>query len=172
MGASHFCSPDDFFLCRFWFPICDVFVNTAGKEIYILLNHSYITSQALECYLFNILSIQQDFSLRRIIKARDKIAQCCFPSSWRTNQGHFFSRFYRQVNVGKHRCVVVRILKRYMFKGDFSLYILKRHRPFFIKNINIGIHQLCKTFNAGHSSLELLCKFYNTADGCQQGCHI
>ena len=68
--------------------------------------------------------------------------------------------------------MIVCIFKAYMVKFDCSLYIGKRLCSLFIPDIGSHIHNLLKTLNPGHSSLELLRKLDNPADGCQKSGHV
>ena len=68
--------------------------------------------------------------------------------------------------------MIVCIFKAYMVK--IRLFPLHSERGFapFYPDIGSHIHNLLKTLNPGHSSLELLRKLDNPADGCQKSGHV
>ena len=68
--------------------------------------------------------------------------------------------------------MIIRVLKRYIPKRNLSFYIFQRNSALFVENINLCFHQFCKTLNPCHTSLELLCKFNNTANGSQKCSYV
>ena len=68
--------------------------------------------------------------------------------------------------------MVIRVFKGYVFKGDFSFYVVKGYGSFFVKDIYVCVHKFGEAFDSCHSALELFGEFDNAADGCQKGCYV
>ncbi len=172
MCPCKLCRPDNFFAIGSGFSVGNIFIHRAGKQIHILLYHTDAAAQALQGKMADIFSVQEDFSLRGVIETGNQVAHGRLSAAGRADQGYFFTRFYRQVDMGKNGGVIVRIFKGNIVEGDFSLNFLNGCRSFFIKDIYVGIHQFHKAFHAGHSPLELFGKFDNPADSGKKGRYV
>lgn len=81
MGACQFGGFDDFFFGCAGFAVCNIFVDTAGEEVNVLLDYAYVASQALERYFFDVLVVEEDFTLCGIVKTGEQVAECCLSAS-------------------------------------------------------------------------------------------
>lgn len=79
MGACQFGGFDDFFFGCAGFAVCNIFVDAAGEEVNVLLDHAYVASQALERYFFDVLVIEEDFTLGGIVKTGSRLQSVVFP---------------------------------------------------------------------------------------------
>ena len=172
MGTGFFRRFHNFFPGSPRFSICNVVIYRTGKQVNILLYDTDILSNTLHRIVFHIHPINGNPAAGHIIKSGNQIAHGCFAAAGRSHQRHLFSGMNRKIQMFKYRIVIIHIFKGSIFETDFPLRIHHFPGPIVIKNINIRIHNLQETFYAGHTPLELLCKFHNPAYGCNQGADI
>ena len=148
--------------------IGNVLIDTAGKQIHILLHHSHIPPKAFQRHPPDVLPVYENLSLCGIIESGNQIAQRGLAAPRWSYQSHLLSGPDGQVYLGQYRRMVIRIFKRDLPKADGTLHILKGDCPFLIENVNVRVHQLRETLDTRHPALKLLRKFDDPADGGQQ----
>ena len=110
------------------------------------------------------MAVNRYLSLGNVIKAGDKVAERCFSAARLTYQSRMGACLYFQVKPRNNGGVAVGIMKSHILECNIALYVCKLQCIFLVGNVRLNVHDLEKSVNARHTSLELFSELHYPAD--------
>ena len=138
---------DNLFIRCIWLSITDIILYCPREQIIIPCHDSHLFSQALQCHFLNVMSVNPDTSLCRIVESADQMYNGRFSCSGRTDQCNGFPRFYLKIYIMQnHPLRLIRISKRYMVKRDSPCHFRQFIRIILFFDIGLHIQHFEYTF--------------------------
>ena len=172
MGIGIFGGIDNLFSCSAGFPVSDVFVDRAGKEINILLYDPDLTAETLQRYFADIIAVNFYTAAGDIIKPGDQGAESRFSGAGGAYQRYIRAGRHVQTDVVQDTVIILFIMEGNIFKRDISFNCRERDGIFAVPDIRHDIHDLAEPFKTGVSILELLCEVYQSPDRLSKNADI
>ncbi len=99
MGIGIFRRPNDLLITGIRLAVADIIHNRTGKQVYVLLNDPYIIPQIVQTDITDIYAVDQDGTVRYIIKSGNQTAKCCFSYPGGPHQRHIIPGLHPQIDV-------------------------------------------------------------------------